>query len=140
WHLNPAAMALGEWNASLSYCRRALEHGAALADLRIKVVGLWRTGATYVYQGDAERGVQYCDEALALGAMPFDAAMAKAVRGYGKTKLGRIDSGIADLSESVAWFEKSRLHYTHARYSLLLAESHLRRGARDHAQSLIEGL
>jgi tetratricopeptide (TPR) repeat protein len=140
WHLSPAAMALGEWNASLSYCRRALEHGAALEDLRIKVVGLWRMGATYVYQGDAKQGVQYCDEALALGALPFDAAMAKAMRGYGKIKLGLVDSGIADLSESVAWFENSRLRYTHARYSLLLAEGHLRRGDRAVARSLIEGL
>src|SRR5205807_10432382 len=64
----------------------------------------------------------------------------KAVRGYGKTKLGLIDSGIEDLSESVAWFKKSRLRYTHARYALLLAEGHLRRGDRAVARSLIEGL
>jgi tetratricopeptide (TPR) repeat protein len=140
WHLNPAAMALGEWDASFSYCRRALQYGEALGDLRIKVVGLWRMGATCVYQGDCKRGVQYCDEALALGALPFDAAMAKAVRGYGKIKLGQVDDGIADLSESVAWFEKSRLRYTHARYGLLLAEGHLRRGDRDVARPLIEGL
>ena len=140
WHLNPTAMTLGDWNTSLSYCRRALEHGAALDDLRIKVVGLWRMGATYVYQGDPKQGVQYCDEALALGALPFDAAMAKAVRGYGKIKLGLVDSGIADLSESVAWFENSRLRYTRARYALLLAEGHLRRGDRAVARSLIEGL
>jgi len=140
WHLNPAAMALGEWQASFSYCRRALEHGATLEDLRIKVVGLWRMGATFVYQGDAKQGVQYCDEALALGALPFDAAMAKALRGYGKTKLGLVDSGIADLSEAVTWFENSRLCYTRARYALLLAEGHLRRGDRAVARSLIEGL
>jgi tetratricopeptide (TPR) repeat protein len=140
WHLNPAAMALGEWDASFSYCRRALQYGEALGDLRIKVVGLWRMGATCVYQGDCKRGVQYCDEALALGALPFDAAMAKAVRGYGKIKLGQVDDGIADLSESVAWFEKSRLRYTHARYGLLLAEGHLRRGDRAVARPLIEGL
>jgi hypothetical protein len=66
--------------------------------------------------------------------------MAKAVRGYGKIKLGLIDSGVADLSESVAWFERSRLRYTHARYTLLLAEGHLRRGDRGTARSLIEGL
>jgi tetratricopeptide (TPR) repeat protein len=140
WHLNPAAMALGEWDASFRYCRRALQYGEALGDLRIKVVGLWRMGATCVYQGDCKRGVQYCDEALALGALPFDAAMAKAVRGYGKIKLGQVDDGIADLSESVAWFEKSRLRYTHARYGLLLAEGHLRRGDRAVARPLIEGL
>jgi class 3 adenylate cyclase/tetratricopeptide (TPR) repeat protein len=140
WHLNPAAMALGEWEASLNYCRRALQYGEVLGDLRIKVVGLWRMGATYVYQGDTNRGVQYCDEALALGAMPFDAAMAKAVRGYGKIKLELIDSGIADLGESLIWFDKSRLRYTHARYTLLLVEGHLRRGDRAIARPLIEGL
>src|SRR4029077_10440560 len=68
------------------------------------------------------------------------AAMAQAVRGYGKIKLGQIDSGIADLSESVSWFEKSRLRYTHARYGLLLAEGYLRRGERASARPLIEGL
>lgn len=140
WHLNPTAMALGDWSASLRYCRRALEYGAVLDDLRIKVVGSWRVGATYVYQGDCERGVQYCDEALALGALPFDGAMAKAVRGYAKVKLGRFDEGIHDLSEVVAWFGNSRLRYTHARYGLLLAESHLRRGDRITARPLIERL
>jgi class 3 adenylate cyclase/tetratricopeptide (TPR) repeat protein len=140
WHLNPAAMALGEWDISFDYCRRALKYGEVLEDLRIKVVGTWRMGATCVYQGDCEQGVQYCDEALALGALPFDAAMAKAVRGYGKIKLGEVNSGIADLSESLTWFEKSRLRYTYARYSLLLAEGHLRRGDRSLARSLIEGL
>src|SRR5205823_5125316 len=70
----------------------------------------------------------------------FDAAMAKAVRGYGKAKLGLIDPGIADLSESVAWFENSRLRYTRARYALLLAESHLRRGDRSVARPLIESV
>src|SRR5271166_5306971 len=35
----PAALALGEWQTGLDYCRRALEHGETLRDLRIKVVG-----------------------------------------------------------------------------------------------------
>jgi tetratricopeptide (TPR) repeat protein len=140
WHLNPAAMALGEWNASFSYCRRALEYGDALDDLRIKVVGLWRMGATHVYRGDPEQAVQYCEDALTLGALPFDAAMAKAVRGYAKTKLGLVDSGIADLSEAVTWFQNSHLRYTHARYALLLVEAYLRRGDRSVARSLIEKL
>jgi hypothetical protein len=77
---------------------------------------------------------------LALGALPFDAAMAKAVRGYGKVKLGLVDSGMVDLSESLAWFEKSRLRYTHARYTLLLAEGLLRRGDRAAARSPIKAL
>jgi class 3 adenylate cyclase/tetratricopeptide (TPR) repeat protein len=140
WHLHPTAMALGEWEASLDYCRRALDHGAALKDLRIRVVGLWRTGACYIYQGAPERGVQYCNEALALGALPFDAAMAKAVRGYGEIKAGLIDAGIADLGEAVAWFQNFRLRYTYARYAMWLAEGHLRRGDRAAARPLIEDL
>jgi tetratricopeptide (TPR) repeat protein len=138
WHLHPAAMALGEWEASLNYCRRALEHGETLKDLRIKVVGLWRTGAVHVHQGDAKPGVGYCNEALALGALPFDAAMAKAVRGYGEIKEGRLDAGIADLEEAVAWFASLRLRYTYARYAVWLAEGHLRRGDRTAARDLIE--
>jgi class 3 adenylate cyclase/tetratricopeptide (TPR) repeat protein len=138
WHLSPAAIALGDWEASLSYCRRALEHGAVLKDLRIKVVGLWRTGATYIRKGDPQRGIEYCNEALALGPLPYDAAMAKAVRGYGKLKAGEFDAGIADLQEAVAWFENSRLRYTRTDYTSWLAEGHLRRGDRASARPLIE--
>jgi class 3 adenylate cyclase/tetratricopeptide (TPR) repeat protein len=136
----PAALALGEWQTGLDYCRRALEHGETLRDLRIKVVGLWRTGAVHVHRGDAKQGVQYCNEALALGALPFDAAMAKAVRGYGKIKAGQLDPGIADLEEAVAWFANLRLRYTYARYGVWLAEGHLRRGDRAAARDLIEDL
>jgi class 3 adenylate cyclase/tetratricopeptide (TPR) repeat protein len=138
WQLHPAALALGEWDEALKYCRRALDHGEVLKDQRIKVVGLWRTGAVHVYRGDAEQGVKYCDEALALGALPFDAAMAKAVRGYGEIKRGRLDTGIADLEDAVAWFANLRLRYTYARYAVWLAEGHLRRGERDAARDLIE--
>src|SRR6516165_5836809 len=135
-----AADALGDWEASFSYCRRALQYGEVLGDLRIKVVGLWRMGATYVHQGDPQTAVQYSDEALALGPLPFDAAMAKAVRGYGKIKLGLVDAGIADLSEAVHWFEKSGLRYSHGRYSLFLAEGFLRRGDRTAARPVIGAL
>jgi tetratricopeptide (TPR) repeat protein len=86
WHLHPAAQSLGDWETSLRYCRRAFEHGATLGDLRIKVVGLWRMGAVYIHQGDLERGLQCCNKALAFGPLPYDAAMAKALRGYGKSR------------------------------------------------------
>ncbi|MGC2523000.1 MAG: adenylate/guanylate cyclase domain-containing protein [Stellaceae bacterium] len=140
WHLNPAAMALGEWNTSLQYCRRALDYGDILKDLRIKVVSLWRTGAVHVHQGDVEQGIKYCNEALALGPLPFDAAMAKAVRGYGKVKMGQVDAGIVDLADAVAWCDNSRLRYTHARYAVWLAEGHLRRGDRATARLLVENV
>ena len=138
WQLQPTAMALGEWDRSLEYCRRALDYGEVLKDHRIKVVGLWRTGAVHVRRGDAERGVQYCNEALVLGALPFDAAMAKAVRGYGQIKMGELDAGIADLDEAVAWLANLRLRYTYALYGVWLAEGHLRRGDRSVARDMIE--
>jgi class 3 adenylate cyclase/tetratricopeptide (TPR) repeat protein len=140
WHLHPAALALGEWGAAIDYCRRALEHAVTLDDPRFKVVGLWRTGAAHVHRGDARQGIEYCNEALALDALPFDAAMAKAVRGYGEVKAGEVDAGIADLREAVAWFENFRLGYTYARYATWLAEGHLRRGDPAAAQSLIRNL
>ena len=51
---------------------RALAHGERLGDLRIKAVGLWRMGAVHIHRGDAARGVQHCNEALALGALPYE--------------------------------------------------------------------
>lgn len=139
-HLSPAAISLGLWEAGLGYCRRALDYGAALDDLRLRVVGLWRMGATYIHLGDPERGIQCCDEALALGPLPYDAAMTKAVHGYGEVRAGRLDPGIAQLGEAVAWFEASRLRYTRMRAALWLAEGHLCRGDRAAARPLIESV
>jgi hypothetical protein len=137
-HLSPTAIALGDWDASINYCRRHLEYGTTLDDLRLKVIGLWRMGGTYIHQGDPKRGILYCEEALALGPLPYDAAMVKAVRGYGEIKTGLVDAGIKNLSEAGAWFENFRLQYTYSRYALWLAEGHLRRGDRDAARSLLE--
>ena len=79
--MSPAAIALGDWDASLKYCRRVVEYGTTLDDLRLKVVGLLRMGATYVQQGDLERGLQCCDDALALWPTPYDAAVMKRILG-----------------------------------------------------------
>src|SRR5205823_4388328 len=86
WHLSLAANALGRWDASLDYCRRALEHGTALNDLRLKAVGLWRMGSAHIQRGDLERGLQCCEEALALAPIPYDVENARAVHGYGLIK------------------------------------------------------
>jgi class 3 adenylate cyclase/tetratricopeptide (TPR) repeat protein len=140
YHLSTAANALGDWDASFGYCRRALEYGATLQDLRLRVVGLWRVGGTFIQQGDPELGIQYCNDALALGPLPYDATMAKAVRGYGEIRAGRIDAGIRDLSEAVGWFEKTQLRYGRLRFALWLAEGYLRRGDRAAARPVIESV
>jgi class 3 adenylate cyclase/tetratricopeptide (TPR) repeat protein len=138
WHLSSAANYLGEWEASRTYSQRALDHGTALNDLRLKAVSWWRIGIAHIQQGDFERGQQCCSEALALAPSPRDAAMARAARGYAEIKGGNVDAGIAELSQTVTWFENSNLRFTRLHYALWLAEGLLRRGDRAEARPLIE--
>jgi tetratricopeptide (TPR) repeat protein len=95
-------------------------------------------GMTYSYQGNPERGAQYCSEALALGPLPYDAATAKGARGYAEIRAGRVEAGIADLREAVAWLDRSNLRYPRWRFSLLLSEGYLRAADRTAARSLAE--
>jgi tetratricopeptide (TPR) repeat protein len=126
WHLSSATNCRGEWASSLSYCRRALEYGTLLNDMRLKAAGLWRTGNAYIQQGDADRGIQYCDDALALAPIPFDSAAARMVRGYGLIKAGgNGQAGIAELREVVAWFQNSRLSHLCLLATMWLIEGHL---------------
>jgi tetratricopeptide (TPR) repeat protein len=140
WILSLAANALGEWEASLGYCRRALDYGIALKDLRLKAVGWLRLGTAYIQQGDFEHGLECCNEALALAPIPYDAAMAQAALGFANFKTGRAETGIEDLTKAIAWFERFHLSYTHLRFALWLAEAHLCRGDRTSARPLIENI
>jgi class 3 adenylate cyclase/tetratricopeptide (TPR) repeat protein len=128
WLLTAAANYLGKWDASLDYCRRGLDHGIALDDLRLKVVGWTRMGLAYILRGDFERGLKCCEEALSLSPIPRDTAWARVVRGYGKTRAGQMDDGIAELKEALSWFENSQMRWTHVLGAALLAEGHFRRG------------
>jgi class 3 adenylate cyclase/tetratricopeptide (TPR) repeat protein len=137
-HLTWAANALGEWEASLNYCRRALEHGDTLQNLRLRTIGWWRMASACVQQGALDRGFECCNEADALAAIPYDIAMTRAVRGYGKIKAGQVDDGMAELRAAAEWFESAHLRHTHLRLDLWLAEGHLFRGDRASARPLIE--
>ncbi len=137
WGLSLTAIPLGQWEESLRSCRRALEHGQAAGDRRLQVVGWWRTGWTHIQRGEVAEGIGCCEQALTLSPGPYDAAMAKAVLGYGLVKLGNLD-GIATLTEAVAWFEKSQLLFTRTWYALWLADAHLRVGDPGSARRLAE--
>lgn len=137
-HLTWAANALGEWEASLNYCRRALDHSSALKDLRIQTRGWWRMASACVQQGDLERAFACCNKVLALAPIPYDIAMARAIRGYGEIKAGRVDAGMAELSEAAEWFESAHLRHSHLRLDLWLAEGHLVRGDPGSARPFIE--
>src|SRR4029077_19515718 len=68
----------------------------------------------------------------------FDVAMAKVFHGYGEIKAGRLDAGIAELTEAVAWFDRSRLHHVRVTPALRLAEGYLSRGELGTARALID--
>jgi class 3 adenylate cyclase/tetratricopeptide (TPR) repeat protein len=138
WHLNSAASCLGEWEASLDYCGRGLDHGIALNDLRLKVVGWSRMGLAYIVRGNAEQGIQCCNEALALALIPRDVAWVSVVRGYGRIKAGQVDAGLVELKEALAWYESSHMRWTYVIGAALLAEGHLRRGDHGGARPLID--
>ena len=134
--LSPASNYLGAWDQALGYGRRALEYGRALDDLRLKVSGLVRLASTHIQRGDPAAGIALCDEALGLSPTPFDAAAARAIRGYGLVKLGRFTPGTEELGAAVAWYERVRLPYTRSLFSLWLADSLVRAGDDDRAQPL----
>src|SRR5207249_1378351 len=63
WNLSTAILYLGEWDRALAYCRRALQHGQEVNDLRLKVVGWWRTGSAHIQKGDLQKGLECCEQA-----------------------------------------------------------------------------
>jgi tetratricopeptide (TPR) repeat protein len=140
WHLTAAANYLGDWDASLDYCRRACAHGAAIKDTRLESVSLSRMGIAHIVRGDIENGLRCCQEALALATTARDAAYTKIVQGYGKIKDNRIDQGLAELSQGLAWFESSQMSYTKVIGRYWLAESYLRHGDYRTARPLIEDI
>jgi class 3 adenylate cyclase/tetratricopeptide (TPR) repeat protein len=140
WNLNTAALGLGQWRKGLQYGRRALENGQAVNDVRLKVVGWWRTGSAHIHGGEIEAGLRCCEEALALGPGPFDAAMVRCTRGYGLIKADDPATGTAELAEAVRWFEGAGLPYSRAWFGLWLAEGYLRQGDAGRARALLEGI
>jgi hypothetical protein len=64
--------------------------------------------------------------------------MAKVFHGYGEIRAGRLNAGIAELTEAVAWFDRSRLHHVRVTPALRLAEGYLFRGELGTARALID--
>jgi tetratricopeptide (TPR) repeat protein len=140
WGLMSVANGLGEWDVSLESCRRALALGQDVNDLRLKVVGWWRTGSTHVQRGDPAMGLECCEQALALSPIPIDSAMTRAVKGYCLIKQGHLDEGIAQLTEVLDWLERSHLGHYSWFYGFWLAEGYLRRGEPLRAGALVEDI
>ena len=114
------------------------EYGRDLDDLRLKVVGLWRSGSTHIQRGDIAQGLRCCEDALALSPVAFDAVMTKVTHGYGLINRGDVAEGVAQLEAGVAWFRQSNLAYTHAFSALWLVEGYLRLERQAEARALLE--
>ena len=138
WALIPLANALGDYQRALQYSDRALAHATAMNDARLKVVAHMRRGSTEIQRGEVERGLRACDQAAALSPGPFDTMMLKAMRAAGLMKTADIAGGVAELTEAVAWFERSALQYTRAVYALRLADGYRRLGDSARARALAE--
>jgi tetratricopeptide (TPR) repeat protein len=115
-----------------------VEYGRDLDDLRLKVVGLWRSGSTHIQRGDIAQGLRCCEDALALSPVAFDAVMTKVTQGYGLINRGDVAEGVAQLEAGVAWFRQSNLAYTHAFSALWLVEGYLRLERQAEARALLE--
>jgi transcriptional regulator with AAA-type ATPase domain/tetratricopeptide (TPR) repeat protein len=138
WVLSIAALGRGDWVRALDYCQRALQHGQAVDDLRLKIVSWSRLGSTHIHRGDYLEGLRCLDEARALSPIDFDAAMIKTARGHALIKSGNAGAAIAEMVEAVEWFERSHLRYGRAMGALRLAEGYLRTGDRSRARPLLD--
>jgi class 3 adenylate cyclase/tetratricopeptide (TPR) repeat protein len=142
WFLNIAASYLANWRAAVDYSRRGLDHGAALGNplSRSVLPVCWvRMGWAYIHQGDVERGLQCCEEALAFAPMlPRYGAIAKAARGHGLIKAGRFEAGFAELRDALAWLHRHASHFSYVTTALPLAEGYLRQGDTASARPLIQ--
>jgi class 3 adenylate cyclase/tetratricopeptide (TPR) repeat protein len=127
-HLAPTANALGQWDESLAHCRRLLDHGLAVDDLRLKAAGWWRTASAHLHRGAPQDALRCCDEALKLQPPPFDTTMVKAMQGYALAKTGRASAGIPMLQDAIAWLHGSNLRYTYSVIALWLADVYVRVG------------
>jgi len=137
-HLAAAANALGEWERAVGYCQRALSHGMAVDDLRLKVSALLRMGLTHIQKGEVAAGLGRCAEAEALSPTPYDAAALRGVRAYGLMKGGQLAEAIAELKGTLDWYARSNLRFTRYQFMLWLGEAYLGAGMRELARSAAE--
>lgn len=138
--LIPAANALGLWSRGLAYCDRAMAHGIAMDDLRLKASAHIRLASTQIQRGDWQAGLQSCERAQALAPVQYDAAALRAVRGYGLIKAGRPDEGRAELDAALSWYDRAHLRFTQTLFATWLAEGWMRSRAIDQALPLLQGL
>ena len=64
--------------------------------------------------------------------------MARAYRGHGAIKAGRLDAGLSELREAISWFDSSQLGYVRSVLALWLADGYIRAEKRSSARPLIE--
>ena len=138
WHLSSAANYLGEWEASRSYSRRALEHGgpSMICVSRPSAGGVsgLRTFCKAIWRGARNAAMKRW---LSLPTHAMQRWPAQRV-GMGKSRPAAPRRVSPNWSEAVAWFQHLPARFTHLNYALWLAEGHLRRADRIAARALLE--
>jgi class 3 adenylate cyclase/tetratricopeptide (TPR) repeat protein len=137
-HLAAAANALGQWDRALGFCQRALNHGMAVDDLRLKASALLRMGLTHIQKGEIVAGLRRCEEVQTLSPTPYDAAAVRGIRAYGLVRQGRLTEGIAELKDVLDWYARSDLRFTRYQFTLWLGEAYLNTGELDLARGVSE--
>jgi tetratricopeptide (TPR) repeat protein len=136
WQLGAAQLAQGHWPDALESCNAALAYGGAIEDRRLMAVAWFRLGSAHMYRGDWPQGIEACDRALALSPFPFDEAIIRIVRGYGRARAGDHAGGVQSMQQGLAWFQNAKLRYSSLLGHVWLAEVHLRAGAGGETASL----
>jgi transcriptional regulator with AAA-type ATPase domain/tetratricopeptide (TPR) repeat protein len=140
WILSIAPLYMGDWRGSLAYCHQALAHAEAVNDPRLRIVGLLRIGFAHLHRGDVATGFRYYEDVVRASPGPYDAAMAKTLRGYGLVKTGNLAAAQEILEQAMAWFEAAQLKYTQSLITLRLAECHVGQGNGPRAREMLEGV
>ena len=136
WHLSSIMNAMEAWEESLGYCYRALAYARSGTNTRLLLVALWRIGSTLILSSHPGAGLRWCDAALALAPLPLDHAMITAVQGNGLVKIGKIEEGVRQLEEAVAWFAASSLTHMRLLFSMHLGNAYAQQGRELNARDV----
>ena len=115
WELVVASMAAGDWVRGLDYCGRALGHGEATDDRRLRV-GAVAHRTAHIQRGDPKAALGWCDRALALSSLAVRRERDRRGPGYGLARRGS-SSGFSALQGR--WTGSPRLlrHASRSPYS-----------------------
>ena len=128
WTVGLNHAALGEFDAALAAEAQAAAGRGSRRSPGARLGGLGERPGLHV-QGEWERAIRSCEEALALSPDPLNAAAALGWLGYAWLEWGDLGQAIPRLEEAVRLHAQFGFRQAQAWFSVFLAEAH-RRGPR----------